>query len=836
MPSSKSGRARDAELMDADRIEDLKDPESWAQDNLIYHDPDHKDFALSSLNTLRRTRHFCDVVLQVGHADLHAHRAVLASQSRFFYELFSESEESEQKSLPFHYKLGDAFDLEAFESLVNYAYTSKLEINVDKVKAVYKTALVLKMKTPMSICAQYLIARLSVENCLGIRRFANSLYDDSLSSEADNYIRDHILKIIEGSKEFRSLPKIKIEVASTNEEDSRSFNEGHVASLVLDWLKKHIQGNYDRLEEAVENDVNLLYLHSDNTLHDCIECNDNDDSAALNNSEIIQDYKKTTNKRTMVRNEFSSNNLVTLGGQSGKSHSGSDESLNGGADSVKSNDFTLDYSPKECVEDVEKNGKNNNNGESSKMNGVKQLSDGEDNDHNPKVPLKQQKFNPKKPLKKSKYSATQEQEWKVVAVTKMTEKSLFGIFILGQCDLAGVSIKMRHAPQSNSEAPSLGAASSASASSISDTASGASVLAPLSTHSTAPTTPVGSGSPLATSMVEGLNFQGIALPEMENARCGMGAGAVGNKLIVCGGYGRGECLDTVEQFDPVTVTWKRLPDMPTQRARFDSIVIDDKVYVVGGSDGSTELHSVEVFDAETNKWEGVTELPQPRSSAGVCVLQGLLVIVGGSSDAVTSSKYCMAFDPKKGQWHQMASMNQNRNQAGVCSHNNHIYVAGGTDSWNCLSTVEVYDPKTDRWTYLPPMNTPRRGCDLSSLNDRLVVVGGSDGSRSLNSTEIFDFNTGQWTIGPPMNTSRANLRTVKIAFDAGEAVEQDSGADTPASRSLFFGTFLFAIGGFDGKNFLKNMEVLAGGGVGVGGSPEWQTYINFNKPQAAESQ
>ena len=85
------------------------------------------------------------MVLQVGHADIHAHRAVLASQSRFFYELFSESEEAEQKSLPFHYKLGDSFDLEAFESLVNYAYTSRLEVNVDKVKAVYKTALVLKV-------------------------------------------------------------------------------------------------------------------------------------------------------------------------------------------------------------------------------------------------------------------------------------------------------------------------------------------------------------------------------------------------------------------------------------------------------------------------------------------------------------------------------------------------------------------------------------------------------------------------------------------------------------------------------------------------------------------
>ena len=45
MPST--NRTRDAELMDADRVEDLKDPDSWANDNLIYDDPQHKDFALS---------------------------------------------------------------------------------------------------------------------------------------------------------------------------------------------------------------------------------------------------------------------------------------------------------------------------------------------------------------------------------------------------------------------------------------------------------------------------------------------------------------------------------------------------------------------------------------------------------------------------------------------------------------------------------------------------------------------------------------------------------------------------------------------------------------------
>ena len=84
-----------------------------------------------------------------------------------------------------------------------------------------------------------------------------------------------------------------------------------------------------------------------------------------------------------------------------------------------------------------------------------------------------------------------------------------------------------------------------------------------------------------------------------------------------------------------------------------------------------------------------------------------------------------------------------------------------------------------------------------------------------------------------MNTPRANLRTVKIAFDAAESTDPESEGDATSSKSLFTGTLLFAIGGFDGKNFLKSMEVLAGGGVGVGGCPEWQTYINFNKPVAS---
>ena len=95
-----------------------------------------------------------------------------------------------------------------------------------------------------------------------------------------------------------------------------------------------------------------------------------------------------------------------------------------------------------------------------------------------------------------------------------------------------------------------------------------------------------------------------------------------------------------------------------------------------------------------------------------------------------------------------------------------------------------------------------------------------------------------------MSTPRANLRTVKIVFDAAEPEENaavepvdsvDGGAESPppstkGATSLFSGTFLVALGGFDGKNFLKSMEVLAGTATGTSGTPEWQTYVNFNKP------
>ena len=62
----------------------------------------------------------CDVVLQVGRHNFRAHRNVLACTSSYLMELFTEDE----TNIRSHYKLPN-IDADAFEILLNYAYTSR---------------------------------------------------------------------------------------------------------------------------------------------------------------------------------------------------------------------------------------------------------------------------------------------------------------------------------------------------------------------------------------------------------------------------------------------------------------------------------------------------------------------------------------------------------------------------------------------------------------------------------------------------------------------------------------------------------------------------------------
>uniref|UniRef100_A0A7I5E8I5 BTB domain-containing protein n=1 Tax=Haemonchus contortus TaxID=6289 RepID=A0A7I5E8I5_HAECO len=289
---------------------------------------------------------------------------------------------------------------------------------------------------------------------------------------------------------------------------------------------------------------------------------------------------------------------------------------------------------------------------------------------------------------------------------------------------------------------------------------------------------------LLSRLISCTGSQRRPLATMNGARCSIGASFLNGKIIVCGGYDRGECLRSVEEYDVVRGEWRQLQSMNDERGRFDSAVLNGKVYAVAGSNGNHDLKTAEVYNPKTNQWTAIPSLNKARSHNGCAALDGFLYCVGGSLDQQVL-KDCERFDESRQVWEPIASMELGRFQAGVIAWRGLVVACGGCDRWNCMDSVEAYDPKTNKWRMLAKMRTARRGCAVAVIRDTLYVIGGHDGQQSLSSVEVLEHPAASWRPGPPLTTPRANTHAVVTAGNA-----------------------IYAIGGFNGNQFLNSIELM----------------------------
>lgn len=76
---------------------------------------------------------------------------------------------------------------------------------------------------------------------------------------------------------------------------------------------------------------------------------------------------------------------------------------------------------------------------------------------------------------------------------------------------------------------------------------------------------------------------------MSGPKCGLGVAEFDGKLLVCGGYDRGECLRRVESYDPIRNVWSNEANMGEARGRVQITVLNNIVYAVGGSNGKKSM-------------------------------------------------------------------------------------------------------------------------------------------------------------------------------------------------------------------------------------------------------
>lgn len=244
--------------------------------------------------------------------EIYAHRAVLASASNFFMDMFTRNNPSTPHGthqVQLYKLLAELYDVESFELLVEYMYTSRLEVRKEKVKTVYALASRLKMVIVAYELGQFLASTLTPENCLLVRAIPGVLADPILLNTMDAYIKQNVEPITHGAS-LDGLPKVKVEVIYSSREERAATNEKLLLGLVLEWIRKSFDMNgMDVLTEKIF----LLYLDkSDKSLHDCTDIENGD----TNCTAVIQDYKRASRKHSFPAK--SNNSSVICPDQNGK--------------------------------------------------------------------------------------------------------------------------------------------------------------------------------------------------------------------------------------------------------------------------------------------------------------------------------------------------------------------------------------------------------------------------------------------------------------------------------------------------------------------------------------
>ncbi|XP_049879914.1 influenza virus NS1A-binding protein homolog B-like [Pectinophora gossypiella] len=280
--------------------------------------------------------------------------------------------------------------------------------------------------------------------------------------------------------------------------------------------------------------------------------------------------------------------------------------------------------------------------------------------------------------------------------------------------------------------------------------------------------------------------EGARRASLAVGRCAHGSAVLGARLVVCGGYDRARVLRAAEAYDPEANEWRPLPDLRTARARFPAARLGDALYVCGGSDGHNELDSVDVYTEAAAAWAPRARLPVAASHAAAAGddEHDVLYVVGGWAGG-RSLRSVHKYDPATDAWSEAPSLISGRSQCAAVVWEGALWALGGCDAWHCVASTERLPLAPGaQWAAGVALPTARRSVGGCVWRARLVSAGGSDGAASLRRVDWLAPRAAAWRALPPLRRARAALGLLALH------------------------DVLYAVGGFDGKEFLSCVECL----------------------------
>jgi hypothetical protein len=317
-----------------------------------------------------------------------------------------------------------------------------------------------------------------------------------------------------------------------------------------------------------------------------------------------------------------------------------------------------------------------------------------------------------------------------------------------------------------------------------------------------------------------------SLASMPTERGHFGVAVVSGKIYAIGGLNGNGVLNTVEEYNPVTNIWTPKAPMPISRSDFAIAVYHDKIYVIGGVVGNGFVGNNEVYTPASNTWETKSSMPTPRGALSASVVNDQIYLVGGKKYSGTTpfwreTDINEVYSPANDTWSTKKSIPSAVEGYTSAAVNNKIYFIGGfkqlstQDNQAIVNSNQIYDPQTDQWSFgtiMPTVSTYGAAAATEGFMApvRIYVIGGFSSGIISGVTSMLDPDKNSWAFADPMPTAREYL-SVTVINDV-----------------------LYALGGFDGVNWLNTNERYKPFGYGVVApiiqitSPENKTYTNVS--------
>ncbi|XP_034025731.1 kelch-like protein 22 isoform X2 [Thalassophryne amazonica] len=216
-----------------------------------YRSSAHFRSLLDGLLALRESGILYDVVLLVEGCPIPAHRILLAASCEYFRGMFAGGlREVQQNEIPIY-----GVTRNAMKKLLDYIYTSEIELDVENVQEVLVAATLLQLEDVISFCCDFLFFWLDESNILEVDLLADMYGLQELDTRVHSYILRNI-QTLSRTEAYRQLPEHKVFRALCSDElQVTSENEVYEAALHYHYSPEQVetdqvdlQGNLKMLE------------------------------------------------------------------------------------------------------------------------------------------------------------------------------------------------------------------------------------------------------------------------------------------------------------------------------------------------------------------------------------------------------------------------------------------------------------------------------------------------------------------------------------------------------------------------------------------------------------